>query len=357
MDCPSDWLEPIVRVQALSDSGRPMIPSQYIKPLSERPSFNIQSDSIKIPVIDLYELINSDATSQKAIMDQISIACREWGFFQVVNHGIGHELLGEAREVWREFFHQPMEVKQDYANAPKTYEGYGSRIGFEKGASLDWSDYFFLHYLPPKQKNYKKWPSQPPSLRSVMEEYAKKITSLGKIMLKVFSINLGLQEDYLEDAFGGDDIGGCLRANFYPKCPQPDLTLGLSSHSDPGIMTFLLSNEHDTGLQVRKADEWIAVKPAPHAIIVNIGDQIQILTNGIYKSVEHRVVVNPDKERVSFAYFFNPKNEALIKPATELVTFAKPALYEPMTFHKYRLVIRTKGPQGKSQLESLKSPR
>ncbi|XP_076912201.1 jasmonate-induced oxygenase 2-like [Bidens hawaiensis] len=122
-------------------------------------------------------------------------------------------------------------------------------------------------------------------------------------------------------------------------------------------MTFLLPDEHVNGLQVRKDGEWITVKPAPHAIIVNIGDQIQVLTNGIYKSVEHRVIVNPDKERVSLAYFFNPKSDVLIKPATELVTSTKPSLYQPMTFDEYRLFIRTKGPQGKSQLESLTSLR
>ena len=81
------------------------------------------------------------------------------------------------------------------------------------------------------------------------------------------------------------------------------------------------------------------------------------MTNAIYKSVEHRVIVNPDKERVSLAYFFNPKSDVLIKPASKLVTSKTPALYQPMTFDEYRLFIRTKGPQGKSQVESLKSPR
>ncbi|KAK1415495.1 hypothetical protein QVD17_31277 [Tagetes erecta] len=357
MDCPSDWLEPIVRVQTLSDTGNLIIPNQYIKPVSERPSLTMQLDGLNIPIIDLYELENGDPTTQRAIMEQISIACREWGFFQVVNHGVSGELVDGVREIWRDFFHQPMEVKQSYANAPKTYEGYGSRLGVQKGALLDWSDYFFLHCLPSKLKDHHKWPSQPPFIRDVTEEYSNEIVRLGKLLLKIFSINLGLQEDYLQGAFGGDDIGACLRVNFYPKCPQPDLTLGLSSHSDPGGVTFLLPDEHVSGLQVRKANEWITVKPARHAIIVNIGDQVEILTNGIYKSVEHRVVVNPDKERVSLAYFFNPKSDVLIKPATQLVTSTKPALYQPMTFDEYRVFIRTKGPQGKSQVESLKSPR
>lgn len=175
--------------------------------------------------------------------------------------------------------------------------------------------------------------------------------------MKMLSINLGLPEDSLQDAFGGDDVGACLRANFYPKCPQPDLTLGLSSHSDPGGLTILLPDENVPGLQVRRGDHWITVNPVHDAFIVNIGDQMQVLSNAHYKSVEHRVTVNSGKERVSLAYFYNPREDNLIKPVEELVTKDRPALYRSMTFNEYRLYIRTKGPSGKSQVEALKSPR
>lgn len=94
--------------------------------------------------------------------------------------------------------------------------------------------------------------------------------------MKVLSENLGLGEDYLQNAFGGDNIGGCLRVNFYPKCPQPELTLGLSPHSDPGGMTLLLPDENVAGLQVRRGESWITVKPVTNSFIVNIGDQIQV---------------------------------------------------------------------------------
>lgn len=165
MSNPSEWPEPIVRVQMLSEAGSQVIPDRYIKPLPERPSFTMRSDELNIPIIDLYGLINGDTSAQKAIMDEISSACREWGFFQLVNHGISHELVDGAREIWRDFFHQPMDVKQNYANTPKTYEGYGSRLGLQKGAILDWNDYYFLHYLPSNLKDHNKWPSQPPFLR------------------------------------------------------------------------------------------------------------------------------------------------------------------------------------------------
>lgn len=158
----SSWPEPIVRVQALSESGLSSIPERYIKPPSDRPSRKQGTfGEVNIPVIDLLGVMG------KAEEEAVGRACREWGFFQVVNHGVNPELMRAAREGWREFFHLPMELKQPYANSPCTYEGYGSRLGVEKGAILDWSDYFFLHFLPPNLRDPAKWPSLPPHFRYV----------------------------------------------------------------------------------------------------------------------------------------------------------------------------------------------
>ncbi|OAY38403.1 jasmonate-induced oxygenase 2 [Manihot esculenta] len=358
-----DWPEPIVRVQSLSESCLGKIPDRYIKPPIQRPTSSSSSasaasdiDDVNIPIIDLGGLYGNNDTLRASTLEEISMACRDWGFFQVVNHGIKPELLDRAREIWREFFYLPMEVKQKYANSPKTYEGYGSRLGVQKGAILDWSDYYFLHYLPLPLKDFNKWPSLPSDCREVIDEYGKQVVELCGRLMKVMSINLGLGELRLQDEFGGENIGACLRVNFYPKCPQPELTLGLSSHSDPGGMTLLLADDNVAGLQVRRGNDWITVKPAPHAFIVNIGDQIQVLSSAIYKSVEHRVIVNSAKQRVSLAFFYNPKSDIPLEPLKELVTPETPSLYPAMTFDEYRLFIRTRGPQGKAQVESLKSP-
>ena len=160
-----DWPEPIIRVQSLSESGLPIIPDRYIKPPPDRPSLNPENSDVNIPIIDLTGLSEDENTLPATTLDQISLACREWGFFQVVNHGVSPGLMDRAREAWRSFFHLPMEIKQAYANSPKTYEGYGSRLGIEKGAILDWSDYYFLHYLPLTLKDYNKWPASPDSCR------------------------------------------------------------------------------------------------------------------------------------------------------------------------------------------------
>ncbi|KAF3790292.1 SRG1 protein [Nymphaea thermarum] len=382
MECLSQWPEPVHRVQCISESGVEAIPDRYVKPPSQRPAPQELADAgISVPLVDLSGL--DDESRRASTLREISDACREWGFFQAINHGVPDDLLDGMKEVWRGFFHLPLEEKQVYANSPKTYEGYGSRLGVEKGAILDWGDYFFLHLLPPHVKDSNKWPALPencsscsslttkkppgfscrkwliwfvsvPSLlRDTIDEYSKRVHALCGRLMKAMSISLGLREDFLKDAFGGE-LSACLRVNYYPKCPQPDLTLGLSSHSDPGGMTVLLADDKVKGLQVLKDDKWVTIAPHPHSLIVNVGDQIQVISNGIYKSVEHRVVANSSRERISAAFFCNPKTDVAIGPAPDLVSNERPARYASMTFDEYRLFIRKVGPRGKCQVESLK---
>ncbi|XP_020578212.1 probable 2-oxoglutarate-dependent dioxygenase At5g05600 [Phalaenopsis equestris] len=347
MDCLNDWPEPVVRVQSISESGTALIPSRYIKPVAERPTIvpDTDTDTEPIPVIDL----SSNMASA------VSKACREWGFFQAVNHGVSPALMRRTHELWREFFHLPMEAKQAYANSPKTYEGYGSRLGMEKEAILDWGDYYFLHLFPLCLKNHDKWPSLPPSLRETVEEYGRELVKLCERMLGLLSAGLGVADGALQRRFGGEEAGACMRVNYYPKCPQPELALGLSSHSDPGGITVLLPDNEVTGLQVRRRSGWVTVHPLADAFIVNVGDQVQVMSNATYRSVEHRVVVNSKIERLSIAFFYNPRSDMPVESIPELVGPNHPALYQPMTFDEYRLYIRKHGPRGKSQVESLKA--
>ena len=160
------WPEPVIRVQHLSDSGIRVIPDRYVKKPVDQPGAvaAAASEGADIPVIDMEGLSSGDAGVTAALIDQ---ACREWGFFQVANHGVSPGLMARCREAWREFFQLPLAEKQRYANSPATYEGYGSRLGVEKGISLDWSDYFFLHFLPIGLRDENKWPTLPVSCRLV----------------------------------------------------------------------------------------------------------------------------------------------------------------------------------------------
>jgi isopenicillin N synthase-like dioxygenase len=267
------------------------------------------------------------------MLEIVADACKDWGFFQVVNHDVDMEVVKRMRGAWREFFALPMEEKKVYANLPVTYEGYGSRLGVEKEAILDWNDYYFLNLFPSDIRNLDKWPKIPTDLRLVdlyqlkylcifqfiivlylscslgkegfiyifcyillklicpylilfwylcretTEKYACQLISLCQVLLKAMSSGLGLEADYLLSAFGGTDgISATMRANYYPRCPQPELTLGIAAHSDPGGITLLLGDDNVEGTQVRKGDSWVTVQPVPGSFLVNVGDQIQVIT-------------------------------------------------------------------------------
>ncbi|KAK2642694.1 hypothetical protein Ddye_024457 [Dipteronia dyeriana] len=126
-----------------------------------------------------------------------------------------------------------------------------------------------------------------------------------------------------------------MRMNYYPPCPQPELVIGLNPHSDATGLTIVLQLNEMEGLQIRKDGMWVPVKPLPDAFIVNIGDILEIVTNGIYHSIEHRAIVNSSKERLFIATFYNPKLEGDMDPAPSLITPETPALFRRIGFTEY----------------------
>ncbi|AES92685.2 putative aminocyclopropanecarboxylate oxidase [Medicago truncatula] len=105
----------------------------------------------------------------------------------------------------------------------------------------------------------------------------------------------------------------------YPPCPKPDLIKGLRAHTDAGGIILLFQDDKVGGLQLLKDGQWIDVPPMRHSIVINLGDQIEVITNGKYKSVLHRVIAQTDGKRMSIASFYNPGNDAVISPAPALV--------------------------------------
>lgn len=118
------------------------------------------------------------------------------------------------------------------------------------------------------------------------------------------------------------------RINFYPRCPRYNAVLGLKPHSDGGFITIVLQDREVEGLQVLKEDQWFKVPIIPDALLINLGDQAEIMTNGAFKSPIHRVVTNSDKERISMALFCLPGPDTEIQPAQELITRDKKRRYK-----------------------------
>ncbi|GMP73269.1 hypothetical protein CsSME_00031068 [Camellia sinensis var. sinensis] len=153
-----------------------------------------------------------------------------------------------------------------------------------------------------------------------MKEFALKLEELAEQLLDLLCENLGLEKGYMKKAFYGSQgptFG--TKVSSYPPCPRPELIKGLRAHTDAGGIILLFQDDKVSGLQLLKDGEWIDVPPLKHSIVINIGDQLEVITNGKYQSVMHRVIAQSDGNRMSLASFYNPGSDAVIYPAPALV--------------------------------------
>jgi aminocyclopropanecarboxylate oxidase len=159
-----------------------------------------------------------------------------------------------------------------------------------------------------------------------MAEYRAELKKLAVKVMEVMDENLGLPKGYIRKAFDGEEDSAFFgtKVSHYPPCPHPELVNGLRAHTDAGGVILLYQDDSVGGLQILKDGQWIDVQPLPNTIVINTGDQIEVLSNGRYKSVWHQVLATPDGNRRSIASFYNPSLKATISPAPQLVEKLKP---------------------------------
>ncbi|OIW20391.1 hypothetical protein TanjilG_09600 [Lupinus angustifolius] len=303
------------------------LPESYIRPESERPRLSEVSECENVPVIDL------GSHNRIQVVQQIGDACKCYGFFQVINHGVPLGIAKEMGEVAYEFFKLPVEEKMKlYSDDPSRTMRLSTSFNMNKETVHNWRDYLRLHCYP-LDKYVPEWPSNPHTFKEIVTKYCKEVRELGFRIQEHISESLGLEKDYMKNVLG--EQGQHMAVNYYPACPEPELTYGLPGHTDPNALTILLQDQNVAGLQVLKDGKWLAVNPYPDAFVINIGDQFQALSNGIYKSVWHRAVVNVDKPRLSVASFLCPYDEALISPAKPLTENGTGAIYRGYTYAEY----------------------
>ncbi|XP_042408708.1 flavanone 3-dioxygenase 2-like [Zingiber officinale] len=315
--------------QLLSTISRKLrsLPASYVRPESQRPRLHEVISDAAIPTVDL------GSPDQHQIVAQIADACTHYGFFQVVNHGVGNKSMRLMMEVAQEFFQLPAEEKAKlYSDDPAKKIRLSTSFNIRKETVRNWRDYLRLHCYPLEDFT-PEWPSNPSSFKEVVSDYCKEVRGLGFRLLGLISLSLGLEEEYMVKVLGEQEQH--MAINYYPKCPAPDLTYGLQAHTDPNALTILLQDHTVDGLQIRKDDKWIAVGSHPHSFIINIGDQLQALSNGRYKSVWHRAIVNANKDRMSVASFLCPSNRVLISPPEKLLSEAGRAMYKNYTYEEY----------------------
>ncbi|CAK7357499.1 unnamed protein product [Dovyalis caffra] len=314
----------------LASSGVKQIPSNYIRPITDRPNLSdVQISDRSIPLIDLQGL---NGPNHSLIIKQVAQACQNDGFFQVKNHGIPEEMINNILNIARKFFKLPeSERLKNYSDDPTKTTRLSTSFNVKTEQVSSWRDFLRLHCYPLEDYIH-EWPSNPPSFRKDVGEYCISVRGLVLRLLEAISESLGLEKDNIDKKLGKH--GQHMAMNYYPPCPQPELTYGLPGHTDPNLITILLQDDVP-GLQVLRNGKWIAVNPIPNTFIVNIGDQMQVLSNDRYKSVLHRAVVNCDKERISIPTFYCPSLDAIIGPPKELIDDDYPAVYRDFTYEEY----------------------
>ena len=291
--------------------------------------------STSIPVIDVSDLGRPEA--RRAIDN----ACEEWGFFQAVGHGIDEELMTALRQQMRAFFAQPLAAKQAILRTAENPWGFYDRELTRHTA--DWKQVY--DYGPADGGELKpQWPAALPAFKPAMQAFYDACDGLALRMVRAVSANLGMPADFLDEQFRPAHTS-FLRLNYYPKCPTPvrpaDVSvasgghLGVNHHTDSGAITLLLQDVQP-GLEVLNNGAWRLVEPRPDALVVNIGDIVQVWSNDRYRAALHRGLASAEAERFSIPFFFNPAYSADYAPLPSTIDAWHPPRYRPINWGEFR---------------------
>lgn len=317
--------------------------ADFVWPEEERPTIphNDYRRDRELPVIDLSGLQDGTAETKLRLARRIAAACSEWGFFQLINHGIPVAELDEVQSLTRGFFELPMEHKQcamnlESANANNNVFGYGVNTAGYKYAGRPWIERFQCSWSPKSnlREQAQRLLDGPAceDFQRAVETFCAGAEKLANLTLELCALGLDLAPDAFTSHMTPSQ--SIARLNYYPACPTPDLTLGLGAHTDPYTLTMLHQCQVG-GLQVCKDGKWITVKPRRGAYVVNVGDNLQAWTNGRFKSVEHRAVLNDQVPRLSLVFFYAPSLDAVISAPPELVQADRKRRYKSFTWGEY----------------------
>ncbi|CAD6211239.1 unnamed protein product [Miscanthus lutarioriparius] len=276
-------LIPVANVQALAEACNGVdgqVPERYLVAEAEEVIAGGGGSHSEIPVVDLRKLLDTRSSEECA---KLKSACHHWGFFQLINHGMPDDVIGNLMRDVAEFFDLPLEAKKEWAQRPDSVQGYGQAFVVSEDQKLDWADMLHLQLQP------------------------------------------------------------------------TDRVLGLSPHTDASGLTLLLQMNNDVqGLQVKKDGRWFAVDAVDAAFIVKVGDVLEIMSNGEFRSVEHRAVIHPNKERISVAMFHCPSLNLKLFPLPEFVKKGEKVRYRSTSYEDFLKQYFSAKLDGRARLERLK---
>ncbi|KAH8522247.1 hypothetical protein H0E87_003040 [Populus deltoides] len=326
------------------------VPDCYEIPSSNRPS--LTPETANVPVID-FSRLRQDATQRANAIKEIGNACHQVGFFQIVNHGICQSILDGALSVASDFFKLPTEEKVKFmSNDVKKPVRYGTSLKDGDDKFQFWR-VFLKHYAHPLSDWIHLWPKNPPHYRENMGKYCKEVRKLALEVMGAINESLGLGPSYLSNQM--EDGMQVMAVNCYPPCPNPELALGLPPHSDYTCLSIVLQNS--AGLEVidKREGKWKLIPEVHGALQVHIGDHLEVLSNGLYKSVVHRAILNSERTRISIASLHSMGMDEKMGTAEELVDDQHPKNYKESSFRDFLdFLCKNDIAEGKNFIDKLK---
>ena len=298
----------------------------------------------QVPIIDVAEVFrDSSSNAALAAIDQIAEACKTWGFFQIVNHGIA---TTQIEEVWNQthaLFALPLEEKLEIVRSKENPWGfYNNELTKNQRDKKEVFD-FTREGVDPIYHQTNRWPQRHPRFEATMMAYLESCTALSLKLLEAFCLGLDLPADFMHRDFAGNHTG-FVRLNYYPvKDPmaemaldhRPTADLGVHHHTDAGALTVLLQDEV-SGLQVYRDGFWYDIPTVEGAMVINTGDMMQVWSNDIYRAAIHRVLAMDATERYSIPFFFNPAADCRVSPLPSVIGEENPAHYRPIEWGRFR---------------------
>jgi len=295
-----------------------------------------------IPIIDISQLDKAN------IAQEINTACREHGFFYISGHGVDIGLQNKIEELSQRFFQLEEQDKMEIAmhRAGKAWRGYfpvngeltsdkpDLKEGIYFGTELTETDERVKAGIPLHGPNL--FPTYPAELKQTVLKYIDEVTRVGHVVMRGISLSLGLDENYFYHKYNQDPLI-LFRIFHYPPQQTGSMQWGVGEHTDYGLLT-ILKQDQTGGLQVKSGDRWIDAPPIENTFICNIGDMLDRMTGGLYRSTPHRVLNNSGKDRYSFPLFFDPGFDVKIE-RIENVTAIKDdsqQRWDNMSVHEFK---------------------
>jgi len=271
-----------------------------------------------LPIIDVDALVRR-APERDDVARRIGEACRAHGFFYVTGHGVDPALVAELEAQSRRFFalDEASKLRWPMSLGGRAWRGYFPLGGELTSGLPDWKEGLYLGSELPDEHPLVRagtplhgrnlFPDLP-GFRETLLAYMQAVTALGHRLVEGIALSLGLESDYFARRYTADPLI-LFRLFNYPSRPVPtgtDARWGVGEHSDYGLLTMLLQDDVG-GLQVKTPGGWIDAPPVAGTFVCNIGDMLDRMTGGLYRSTPHRVAINRSgRDRLSFPLFFDP---------------------------------------------------